>query len=265
MDDTTTDTAQTVRLDTPHARNLLRNRYPPGEWALMEEVAPKTGGGTRYADAIAVNLWASRGHAIHGFEIKVSRSDWLRELKQPEKADELAGFCDYWWIVAPAGIVKDGELPPTWGYLEVRANGLFQKVQAPKLDPKPITRAFFASLMRRGHEGLAQQARWLVRREQAEASAETEKLRQRYREDARRDVAKLEAKIAEFEAKTGLKFGADWDGPPVAAVKLAQRLDRFNGYSGEPLGRLASLAGELERAAEQLREALAEPEGQVGS
>ena len=36
-------------------------------------------GGGRYADAIAMNLWPSRGLAVHGFEIKISRGDWQRE------------------------------------------------------------------------------------------------------------------------------------------------------------------------------------------
>lgn len=250
-----------VRLDTPHARNLLRNRYPAGEWALMEEVAPRTGGGTRYADAIAVNLWASRGHATHGFEIKVSRSDWLRELKQPEKADELVAFCDYWWVVAPAGIIKPGELPPTWGHLEVQAARLMTKAEAPKLQAQPITRAFFASIMRRSYEGLDRQVDLMAMRKQAQAVIDLEKTRAKYEKDARRELDKLQAKIAEFEEKTGLSFGNAWQGPPVAAIKVAQQLHKLNGYDGEPLGKLARLAETLESAAKEMREALAARDG----
>ncbi len=252
--------AEPVALNTPHARAMLRIRYAAPEWSLMEEVAPKTGGGTRYADAIAVNLWSSRGHAVHGFEIKVSRGDWLRELKQPEKADELVSFCDHWWIVAPAGIVKSGELPPNWGLLELRAKGLVQVTAAPRLEAKPVTRAFFASLMRRGHESLQVQARALVHKELTEVRGQQAADYERCRKDARRDVEKLEAKIKKFEEETGLSFGSEWSGPPVAAVKLAQRLDVLQGYDGKPLGRLAHMASDLERLAANLRAAIPQPD-----
>ena len=103
-----------------HIKALLRNRYPIDEWALAFEVAPETGGGTRRADAVAMNMWRSRGHAIHGFEFKVSRSDWLRELKDPSKADAVAQYCDYWWLVVDGDhILKENELPEGWGLLTV--------------------------------------------------------------------------------------------------------------------------------------------------
>ena len=45
-------------------------------------------------------VWPSRGLYLHGFEIKVHRNDWLRELKNPAKAEEIAGYCHFWWVVA---------------------------------------------------------------------------------------------------------------------------------------------------------------------
>ena len=128
----------------------LRQRYGPPEWALFFEVADATGGrATRRADAIAMNLWPSRGLAFHGFEIKVARYDWLRELKNPAKAEAVARYCDFWWLVAPAGVVKDYELPEAWGLLEVNGQGsIKQKAAAHKTDAAPHDRAFIASLLR---------------------------------------------------------------------------------------------------------------------
>jgi len=46
-----------------------------------------------------MDLWPSGGLEIHGHEVKVSRSDWLRELKEPEKRpsssvrEPLVGWC----------------------------------------------------------------------------------------------------------------------------------------------------------------------------
>jgi hypothetical protein len=262
--------ARPVVLNTPHARDMLRKRYAPPEWAFMEEVAPATGGGTRYADGIAVNLWQSRGHAVHGFEIKVSRSDWLRELKDPAKAEPLYRYCDMWWIVAPRGIVKDGELPPTWGLLEVREAGLVQIVAAPRLQPQPIGRAFFASLMRRGFEQLDRMAELKVLQARAEVEKRVREATEQRVRDSSRELRELKEQLAKVEAETGLTFNR-YSGPPVSVIKLAQKLQALDGYRGDgSLARLSHIAGELERAAATVRDAvqaagLAEDPGKDGA
>ena len=128
----------------------LRGRYKPPEWAIFFEVANATGGlAAGRADAIAMNLWPSRGLAIHGFEIKVSRSDWARERANPAKAEVMAKNCDFWWVVAPVGIVDDSDLPLTWGLLTVTDNyRVRQVVAAEKTDVVPLERPFLASLVR---------------------------------------------------------------------------------------------------------------------
>ena len=68
-------------------RAALARKFCAPEYALFYEVANATGSAaTRSADAIAMGLWPSRGLYLQGFEIKVSRSDWLSELKNPAKA-----------------------------------------------------------------------------------------------------------------------------------------------------------------------------------
>ncbi|MGH8078926.1 MAG: hypothetical protein ACREP7_00035, partial [Lysobacter sp.] len=131
-------------------RAALKLRFPAQSHALMFEVAPATGGGTRYADAVAVGLWASHGHLVQGIEIKVSRADFLHEMKQPEKSEPVMRYCGRWWLACPRGMVKPEELPPTWGMLELGDNGvLMPKIKAPILRPVPVDLAFFASLCRR--------------------------------------------------------------------------------------------------------------------
>ena len=100
-----------------HAAML--QRYCAPEFALLFEVGNATGFATnRHADAIAMSLWPSRGLALHGFEFKASRSDWVRELKDPAKAETIATFCDYWFLVeSDREIVKANALPMTWGLL----------------------------------------------------------------------------------------------------------------------------------------------------
>ena len=248
-----------IVLNTAHARDMMRKRFCAPEWALMEEVAPQTGGGTRYADAVAVNLWQSRGHAIHGFEIKVSRGDWLKELKEPEKAESVFQYCDYWHIVAPKGIIKDGELPPTWGYFELRESGLVQAKAGPKLEPKPIGRAFFASLMRRGYEQIDAIAESKQRRAVMAARQEIEDRVKKEVEQRTRHFKELTDTIAKFEQETGLKIDR-WHGPSPAVINLAQTLENMRGYgkADSQFEQLIRLSEQLSDAADKVRKAVEE-------
>jgi hypothetical protein len=132
----------------------LRARFAPPEWSCLFEVRSAAGfDATRTADAVAMNMWPARGLEVQGVEVKVSRSDWLRELKDPQKSAAVQRYCDRWWIaVSEAAIVKVEELPPTWGLLVMRGEKLVQKVEAPKLEAQPLSRTFVAALLRRAVE-----------------------------------------------------------------------------------------------------------------
>jgi len=135
-------------------RAALRKRYAPPAWSFMEEVGNAAGHAkSRSADAIAMSVWPSRGLELHGFEIKVSRKDWLTELKNPAKADPIAAYCDRWWIVVDSDtIVRDGELPRTWGLLVLRNGTLVTVREAEKRKPKVMDRSFLAVLLRKATE-----------------------------------------------------------------------------------------------------------------
>lgn len=139
-----------TKITSNDVRAGLVLRYPAQSHALMFEVAPRTGGGTRYADAVSVGLWSSHGHKVEGFEIKVSRSDFLSEMKQPEKSAPVFEYCNHWWLACPKGMVKPDEVPATWGLLELQEDGCLRvKKAAPVLEPRPLTTAFFAAMIRR--------------------------------------------------------------------------------------------------------------------
>ncbi len=89
-----------------------------GEYAFMRQVRNSSGfNANRTFDGVAVGLWPSRGHDIHVYEVKVSRSDWLHELRQPKKADDAARVADRFSIVAPRDVVDLAEVPATWGLI----------------------------------------------------------------------------------------------------------------------------------------------------
>ena len=108
--------------------------------------------GSRTADFVAVDTWPSGKCAIHGVEVKVSRSDWLRELKEPDKSAACMNWCTHWYLAVPdRQIVKDGELPPGWGLLAAvpwaARFRLKEVVKAPRRAVPPIPPESLASLL----------------------------------------------------------------------------------------------------------------------
>lgn len=130
-------------------RVALKKQFPHPEYGIVFEVAQGTGWkANRHLDAMAMGVWPSRGLVLHGIEIKVSRGDWRRELAMPEKAEEIARFCDFFWLAAPQGVVPINELPKNWGLLEL-ANGKLKQAKYPeKLKAQPHTRDLMAAVFR---------------------------------------------------------------------------------------------------------------------
>ncbi len=100
---------------------------------------------------------------LHGFEVKVTRSDLLAELRQPEKSGAWRVYCDMWWLVVPDAALAAGVLPDGWGLLAPGPGGrlpLRVVRAAPQLDREPMPRSV-----------LAQWARCVATTARAEASA----------------------------------------------------------------------------------------------
>lgn len=221
-------------MNTPEMKAALRARFCAPEWALLFEVGDATGARqSRWADAVAMNLYPSRGLEIHGFELKASRRDWLRELKNPAKAESVSRFCNRWWIVAPPGVVNDGELPPTWGLYEAKGGRLRQAVAAPKLEAQDVTRAFMAAMLRRASEA----DEGLVR---AAVQAEVKTLRERDEARIAREIerrternTRLQKRVEEIEKASGVKLD-DWTPTDEIgrAIRLVMESGALNTYRG---------------------------------
>jgi len=197
----------------------LRERYSAPQYAFLSHVRNATGWSrtTRTADALAMSLWPSRGLHITGFEIKSSRHDWVRELENPQKADEIAGRVDFWVVVlGHADIIKAGELTPTWGLLVPGPRGTLTCAKEPTLNPdaKEITRPFLAAILRRTSETAASKVE-VAAAVKAQREKITQEIESRLTERAGGAVKKLadiEAKLDAFRAETGIQaweIGAD--------------------------------------------------------
>lgn len=193
-------------MKTADIKAALRARFCAPEWAIMFEVGDGTGmNQRRWADAVAMNLWPSRGLEIHGFEIKASRSDWLREIKNPAKAEAVQRYCDRWWIVAPPGVVQDGELPPTWGLYEAKDGKLKQIVAAPPLGVQPVDRSFVAAMLRRASGVDEKEVRAAVAAQVEEARKHDRTHIEREIERRTQHAKELTDQIATIERVSGVK------------------------------------------------------------
>jgi len=128
--------------------SALQKHWPSPAYAWLFEVQDATGGrARRRADALVCSCWPSNGIWLAGVELKVSRSDWKRELKDPGKAWGVGRYCHYWWLACPAGVAE--EVPEAWGLVTVDDKGTVRvRKQAPRREPEPLTFDFLASVMR---------------------------------------------------------------------------------------------------------------------
>ncbi len=142
---------------------LLRVRHR-GE-VFVEELRGGSGTGSdneRRMDAWAMHHYPSKGNRRTAYEVKISRGDFLRDIKQLLKHRPALTFSNEFYFVAPEGMIKPEELPLFAGLLEVVKSGWVQdpkpfgyvahhlrsKVPAPWRDTTPPNWRFVVSLVR---------------------------------------------------------------------------------------------------------------------
>ncbi|KVD92943.1 hypothetical protein WS63_07870 [Burkholderia stagnalis] len=140
-------------------------------------------------------------------------------------------------MIAPDGVIVEGELPPTWGRYEVQPSGkLRQVVAAPKLETELIDRAFVAAMLRRASamdEDLVEAA----------VSAEVQRLRQGDEQRVAREIEArtqrfrdIQSAIDEIEAISGVEIShwgkSEQIGRAVKAVLTTGVLETWGGIEG---------------------------------
>jgi hypothetical protein len=202
---------------------LLKKRYNTEEYAFFPGVPCGTGihAGTT-ADAVAYNLWPSRGLTLSGFEIKCSRSDFLREIKSPAKSEPVQKYCHFWWmVVSDLAIVQKGELPKTWGLMYKDGNNIKVKVQAPELKAKAMDPIFIASIMRAAKKHIVPKHALEELHKDAfeEGKKQGAQDQKWYHDRAQERLKEAEARIERFETASGVKIDKYEYGPIGKCVK----------------------------------------------
>ncbi|ADU36200.1 hypothetical protein [Variovorax paradoxus] len=246
------------KVTTPMVNAHMAATYSEANgYACLFEVANGTGSNaSRAADIVVLNLWPSRGMDYNGYEVKTARSDWLRELKQPEKAWPVMQYMDRWWLLAAPNVAKLDEIPSNWGFMEF--NGLKCRVMkpAPKLEPKAVTKTFLGALLRKP----VRDVEGMVNRAKNAALAEVDKtVEERIAKEMRRRGEKhqeLVDKLAKLQEATGIDLlGWQPEESQVHAIKFALQADPMSSWRGLP--------GAV-RNVEQALESLRDLQGKVG-
>lgn len=272
-------TAEPVELEKPAKRteaemlDLLRKRHTSegrdnGAWAFMTHVRDESGfKATRTIDAIAMSLWESRGLELHGFEVKVSRADWLRELAHPEKADGYIGRVDRWWLVAAEGVAKAPEMPTGWGLMVAQGDKLRVAVQAPLLERTPeqklISRSWLVCLLRSAGAVPKSRPEDIVAaneqgfRDGVESAKRNSSSYEQMYKTASQDLRTLRETVSAFQRESGLELRSYGEQVGERAAKIGQLVN--SAMQGDQRleasrQRLLSMAVELNRAAGDLRQ-----------
>jgi hypothetical protein len=244
------------KAETHEVREALRARFAAPAWAIFDEVGNGTGSRCdRHADMVAVSLWPSRGLELHGIEIKVSRQDWLKELKDPAKADAIQKFCHRWWIaVGDDKIVQAGELPPNWGLLVLSGKTLRARTEAPPLSPEPLSMLFVAALLRRAGEAAEKVRSAGFSEGYQKGLGSAPKEGQQEIDKLTRELKGIRESIEVFEQASGVKIGHRWQGGDIgAAVKRVMAVAGRWHNDADPTAAIETAAQHLEKTAAILR------------
>ncbi len=236
----------------------LRDRYQLSDgWVTMSEVTPP--GTSRRFDFMAIQGWQSRGRVSMGFEVKVSRSDWLRELKEVAKAEPLVPLCTHWWVVAPPDVVKLEEMPATWGLLTVHAEQMRAAKQAATLAPELWSQEVWQCMLLRlaSRTSAADEEIQLAVRKAKKEAEETfgSRSRRNYQHETE-EHQRLKGEVEAFTKATGLELGHWRKGDGLELAQLVAHVQTLQSY--EVRRQVGHVVTSLEHILESARKVTAE-------
>lgn len=233
------------------------------EHVLIAEARRGAGftGNSNRCDLLAVGTWESRGLQLVGHEIKVSRADWVKELKQPDKAEWIWKHCHQWYLTVSSPhskIVHAGELPATWGLIEIDPAGRVKIIERAPVnrEPAPVAWTMVVGWLAQLDRGGKRDVSKLLAAARSEGEkygrqrAESEQAGSRAIEEARQVLAAAAA----FKQATGIDMRgvhSEWRRDEIARLV---KLTDFNGISSilDHVERLAHEGKAIQTNAERI-------------
>lgn len=247
----------------------LRSRYAADKgWAVVAEVRNRLGWRSdRSIDFLAVQTWDSKAPYYVAIEIKVTRTDFARELQSPGKRRVWEKVATEFWFAAPRGVIPEDELPEGAGLLETAGQGIRATRKATQYRDHEPTVQIWTNVLRRLVERMVDQStpdRSFA--EFAGRSVSIEDLRRlagklaepgstsRREKRVREDVARERARTIEWQRR---------EEPILAAArKLARAVLERGGIGPEEVARVVArvatgheITGDCVRMALELRQA----------
>ena len=133
---------------------LLKRHSSLLRWICVTELPTTTSlcSTLRIIDVFAMALIQSlNNYERIAYEIKVSRADWLSELRHPRKRAAAMSLSNRFFFVLAFGIYKKGDLPKDdCGILEITSQKQIKLIRrAKRRTIKPMPVGFIAALARR--------------------------------------------------------------------------------------------------------------------
>lgn len=210
---------------SPAARleQKLRQKYQAPEWAFLTQVKDHVSP-TRYADGIAIQNYRSRGNSILGFEIKVARSDWLSELRNPDKSDYFVTRTDKWYLATTQGVAKAEEIPEAWGWIELRGSRLVTAKEAPKREAF-MDKQFAIALLQRLRPSVETEVEARYERERERLRKMTENRVQCDHKFQLHRLEELEEEMGKIRKATGI---GSWDIRKLSESQMAHLFELYD-------------------------------------
>jgi len=205
----------------------MERKYALPHHLLLWEFRNNTGfDTTRSADALAVSLYRSQGQTVTGFEIKRSRSDLLSELRQPEKAEAVGKFCDFFFLVTPdKSIASVEEIPAPWGWLCLRGPRLKVLKKAERLNAVSLDRPTLCALIYATIEKMRDVVKQSFEDEVAARVKDEHCSLQHRVECSEKSEKKLREQVTEFERVSGVKIQSYRHEPAQVGAIVRRVLD----------------------------------------
>lgn len=113
-------------MDSQFIKNMLAEKYKKLGHSIFIEFRTATGYNyARYIDMVAVGLY-HKNAGIKSFEIKVSRADFLNDVRQfNQKHEDAIEISNEFYYICPWNLIDKGEVPEISGLLYIdKGNGI---------------------------------------------------------------------------------------------------------------------------------------------